>query len=104
MFAGSGIEVVKIRPRSPRANAYAERGVRAVRSEVTDRMLIAGQRHLRIVLDEHAAHYNQHRPHRARDLRPPGGDAIAPAVRPGEIKIRRHELLDRLISEYHPAA
>jgi hypothetical protein len=67
-------------------------------------MLIAGQRHLCIVLDEYAAHYNQHRPHQARDLRPPGGDAIAPAVRPSEAKIRRHELLGGLISEYHPAA
>jgi putative transposase len=40
--------------------------VRTVRSEVTDRMLICGPRHLRAVLDEYAAHYNQHRPYRAR--------------------------------------
>ncbi len=46
-------------------------GVRTVRSEVTDRMLIAGPRHLRAVLDEYVAHYNRHRPHRARNLRPP---------------------------------
>jgi Integrase core domain len=57
--------VVKIPPRSPRANAYAERWVRTVRTEATDRMLIAGQRHPRAVLDEYVAHYNQHRPHRA---------------------------------------
>jgi putative transposase len=31
------------------------------RAEVTDRMLIAGQRHLRAVLDEYVAHYNRHR-------------------------------------------
>jgi putative transposase len=80
VFAGAGIEVVKIPPRSPRANAYAGRWVRTVRAEATDRMLIAGPRHLRAVLDEYAVHYNEHRPHRARDLRPPGGDLIAPAV------------------------
>jgi putative transposase len=45
VLAGAGIEVVKIPPRSPRANAYAERWVRTVRSEVTGRMLIAGPRH-----------------------------------------------------------
>jgi hypothetical protein len=41
----------------------APRWARTVRSEVTDRMLIAGQRHLRAVLDEYVPHYNRHRPH-----------------------------------------
>ena len=45
--------------------------MRTGRAEVTDRMLIAGRRHLRAVLEEYVAHYNQHRPHRARNLRPP---------------------------------
>jgi hypothetical protein len=31
-------------------------------------MLIAGQRHLRVVLNEYVTHYNQHRPHRAATL------------------------------------
>jgi putative transposase len=75
VLSGAGIEVVKIPPRSPRANAYAERWVRTVRAEVTGRMLVTVPRHLRVVLDEYVAHYNQHRPHRAMDLRPPdGGD------------------------------
>ena len=38
-------------PRSPQANTYAERWVRTVRSKVTDRMLIAGPRHLRVMRD-----------------------------------------------------
>jgi Integrase core domain len=42
----------------------------------TDRILIAGPRHLRAVLDEYVGHYNQHRPHRARNLRPPDCDDI----------------------------
>jgi putative transposase len=56
-LADAGIEVVRIPPRSPGANAHAERWVCTVRSEVTDRLLIAGPRHLRAVLDEYAAHY-----------------------------------------------
>ena len=66
VFASAGIEVLKIPPQSPRANAHAERWVRTARSEVTDRMLIAGPRHLHAVLDEYVAHYNRHRLHRAR--------------------------------------
>ncbi|MFD0852748.1 integrase core domain-containing protein, partial [Actinomadura adrarensis] len=54
--------------------------IRTVRAEVTDRMLIAGPRHLHAVLDEYAAHYNQHRPHRARSLRPPDSDDITTAA------------------------
>ena len=74
VLADAGIEVVKIPPRSPRANCYAERWVRTVRAEVTDRMLITGERHLRAILEGYAAHYNQHRAHRARSLRPPDSD------------------------------
>jgi hypothetical protein len=47
VLSAAGIEVVKIPPRSPRANAFSERWVRTGRAGVTDRMLIAGPRHLR---------------------------------------------------------
>ena len=106
VLSGAGIEVVKIPPRSPRANAYAERWVRTARAEVTDRMLIAGQRHLRAVLDEYAAHYNQHRPHRARNLRPPDSGEIttAPVTDLATAQIRRHKVLGGLIHEYERAA
>ena len=60
-----GIEAVKIPPRSPRAYAYAERWVGTASAEVTDRMRIAGPRHLRAVLDEYTSHYHRHRRHRA---------------------------------------
>jgi putative transposase len=53
VLAGAGIEAVKIPPRSPRANAYAERFVLTARTEVTDRMLIFGQRHLRTTLAQY---------------------------------------------------
>ena len=53
LLADAGTEVVKIPPRSPRANAYAERFVLTARTEVTDEMLIFGQRHLRTILAQY---------------------------------------------------
>jgi putative transposase len=61
VLAGAGIQAVKIPPRSPCANAYAERFVLTARTEVTDRMLTFGQRHLRTILAEYEAHYNGRR-------------------------------------------
>lgn len=106
VLSAAGIEVVKIPPRSPRANAYAERWVRTVRAECTDRMLIAGPRYLQAVLDEYVAHYNQHRPHRARNLRPPdaGDTATAPLTNLATALIRRRNILGGLVYEYERAA
>ena len=60
VLTDAGIEVVKIPPRCPRANCYAERLVLTVRTEVTDRMLIFGEPHLHRVLAVYAAHYVRH--------------------------------------------
>jgi putative transposase len=102
VLAGAGIEVVKIPPRSPRANAYAERFVLTARTEVTDRMLIFGQAHLRMVLAQYEAHYNGRRPHRSRQLRPPRPDH--PAADLSQERIQRRPVLGGLINEYERVA
>ena len=102
MLADAGIEVVKIPPRWPRANCFAERFVLTVRSEVTDRMLIFGERHLRSVLAQYSLHYNRQRPHRALQLGPPRPDsAVSEPVRGG---ILRRPVLGGLINHYEAAA
>jgi transposase InsO family protein len=58
VLADAGIKAVKIPPRSPRANAYAERFVLTVRTEATDGMLILGERHPLTVLAGYQTHYN----------------------------------------------
>jgi putative transposase len=102
VLAGTGIEVVKIPPRSPRANCYAERFVLTARTEVTDRMLIFGPRHLQTILTQYEAHYNGRRPHRSRQLRPP-----RPSYPPADLsqeRIRRRPVLGGLINEYERTA
>ncbi|MEU8080746.1 integrase core domain-containing protein [Catellatospora citrea] len=103
VFAGAGIEVIKTPARCPRANAYAERWVRTLRSELTDRMLIFGQRHLRQVLTEYVRHYNEKRPHRGLDLSPPRPPATVIDLAE-QRRIRRRPILGGLINEYERAA
>jgi len=102
VLAGAGIEAVKIPPRSPRANAYAERFVLTARTEITDRMLILGERHLRSVLAGYARHYNGQRPHRSRELRPPRPDH--PVADFAQKRIKRRPILGGLLNEYERAA
>ena len=56
-----GIEMVKTPPRSPRANAVAERWIQSARREALDRILIFGERHLLAVMAEYVDHYNRAR-------------------------------------------
>ncbi|ONI92305.1 integrase [Saccharothrix sp. ALI-22-I] len=102
VLTDSGIEVVKIPPRCPRANCYAERFDGTVRREATDRLLIINEHHLKSVLNRYAAHYNHRRPHRAHELLPPRPDH--PIPQPSRTSVHRRPVLGGLINEYEPAA
>jgi putative transposase len=102
LLASAAIQAIKIPPRSPQANAYAERFVLTVRTEITDRILIVSERHLRLVLAEYEAHYNGQRPHRSRQLRPPRPNH--PVADLTLEQIRRRPVLGGLINEYERVA
>jgi len=102
IFAAEGVTIVKTPPRTPRANCYAERWVRTVGSECTDRMLIYREWHPRSVLGEFAGHYNGHRPHQSRQQRPPDqGDQVSA---PLDLPAQRRKVLGGVINEYYQAA
>ena len=103
VFASEGIRVIKTPVRSPKANAYAERWVRTVRTESLDWILVLGRRHLTGVLREYVRHYNQHRPHRGLHLGVPVPSDNTVAT-PPSFRIDRHDVLGGLIHEYLPHA
>ena len=80
----------------------AKEFVLTVRTEVTDRMLIFGERHLRNVLAQYSRHYTRQRPHRALQLRPPRPQT--PVPEPVHSTIRRRPVLGGLFNHYEAAA
>jgi transposase InsO family protein len=98
VFTAAGVKVLLTPPRAPQANAYAERWIGSVRRECTDRLLIYRQRHLTRVLDTYTRHYNEHRPHRSLQQRPPTPRPGPPILT--HSRIRRRPILAGLINEY----
>ncbi|MGW9032724.1 integrase core domain-containing protein, partial [Streptomyces sp. NPDC055722] len=78
-----------------------------LRREVLDRILIYNEAHAQAVLTEYIRHYNQHRPHQARQqLSPDSTQPPAPATATDlqAHRIRRRPVLGGLINEYRHAA
>jgi len=109
VFRSEGMRVIKAPVRAPLARAHAERWIGSLRRECLDRLLIVGRRHLEHVVATYALHYNEHRPHRSLNQRPP----LAPVPPLGERgagevlaldRLRRRDRLGGLIHEYQLAA
>jgi putative transposase len=107
IFRSEGVEIVRTPIRAPNAHAYAERWVGSIRRECLDRLLIFGRRQLEHVVRVYIRHFNQQRPHRALDLRPPDHRSRTDPP-PAEIlytaQVRRRDLLGGLLHEYESAA
>jgi putative transposase len=103
VFTAVSARIIKTPIKAPCANAIAERWIASARHECLDRMLITGERHLRLVLGEYIDHHNEHRPHRALQQSPPAGRPHPPALG-ATVRVLRRDRLGGLIREYAQVA
>jgi putative transposase len=100
---GLGITQIRTPFRAPRANSIAERWVRSARQECMYHTFIFGERHLRRVLAEYVAYFNQWRPHRSIGQRAPCALALTtPGCQNGTVVAT--PVLGGLHHVYHIAA
>ena len=58
ILADTGVQSVKLPPRSPNLNAYAERFVRTIKEDCLERMIFFGEDALRRAVREFIVHYH----------------------------------------------
>jgi len=101
-----GSEVVRVGPRKPNLNAFAERFVQTIKQECSDHFVCFGEEHLRHIVAKCLEFYNRHRPHQGRNNRTlPEADAEVPATIPfrrGDVGY--HEELGGLLKHYYRKA
>jgi transposase InsO family protein len=105
MFASAAIAILRCASQAPRINANAERFIRTVRAERTDRMLILSEAHLRRVRGEYVEHYNTGRSHQGHGMRlraPDDEPNLLPFPTQAD-RISRRTVLAGLINQYQQA-
>ncbi len=95
----AGVAPVRLPPRSPNLNAYAERFVLSIKSECLDRMVMLSERHLRRAIANYVEHYHVERCHQGIGNRPIEG---VPKLASGPVA--RHERLGGILSHYYRRA
>ena len=66
VFASEGIRCLKLPPRSPNLNAFAERWVRSVKEECLSKVILFGERSLHRAVTEFVAHFHSERNHHGK--------------------------------------
>ncbi|WP_246144557.1 transposase [Actinacidiphila oryziradicis] len=99
------MEALKSAPQAPRMNAHCERVIGSIRREALDHVLIMNEAHARQVLAAYQRHYNEHRPHRARNQLTPSAHEQPTALHDLEgRRLLRTRVLGGVINEYRYAA
>ena len=101
VLASEGIRCLKLPPRSPNLNAFAERWVRSVKQECLSRLILFGERSLQRALTEYIAHFHSERNHQGK------GNRLlfpAPALAKSPRRLRCDQRLGGLLRYYRRAA
>jgi len=98
MLADSGIQSVKLPPRSPNLNAHAERFVRTIKESCLDQMIFFGEDSLRLATHHFILHYHLERNHQGL-----GNRLIVPIEAVGEKigSVHKRERLGGMLSNYY---
>jgi len=100
-LAAAGVDVVRLPPRSPNLNAYAERFVRTIKESCLDRTILIGEASLRRAVAEFTDHYHRERNHQGL-----GNQLIEPlpAHSDADRRILTRERLGGLLKYYYRQA
>ncbi len=94
-----GIKTVKLPARSPNLNSFAERWVRSAKDECLSKLILFGERSLRLALKHYVGHFHEERNHQGK-----GNLLLFPVdeyTRRAEGTVRRRERLGGLLKYYY---
>jgi putative transposase len=96
-----GIHVIRLPPRSPNLNSYAERFVRSIKEECLSRLIFIGRASLRRAIAQYLSHYHRERNHQGL-----GNRLLQPVPAIGELQdpVIRGQRLGGMLSYYHRTA
>ena len=99
ILGSAGVRPVILPVRRPNLNAYAERFVKSIRTEVLDKMIFLGEKHLRRTLSCYLAHYHQERNHQSLENK-----LIEPEELRAEGRVCRRRRLGGMLNYYYREA
>jgi len=101
MLADAGVQSVRLPPRSPNLNAYAERFVRTIKESCLDRMILFGESSLRKAIYEFLEHDHRERNHQGLE----NGLIISVGKQEATgAAVRRRERLGGMLNYYYRQA
>jgi hypothetical protein len=98
ILKSSDLKPVKLPPRSPNLNAYAERFIRSVKEECLNYLILTSEQQLRHVLSEYIEYYHHERIHQGINK------IIVPKYQGNQGEIVTIERLGGLLKSYHRKA